>query len=239
MVQIRAFIALTTGALCGVMPAFAVPLEARVDTRHGSDYCAGTWNNGSEYYCGDVRLGPAKLPTAPPLSGIVGDYDRLGGLKPADFLDAWWNTTGVRWYYPSENGFQLDISRKPILGNQSLPIGLLLDRFGAESGKFLAPADTPYRQRSLHPQSLNAPINATDPYNYHVYKVTKPFVVSSGVIAPWFGQPGQGVQYAANMNVSSLTLAGYIKRINLTDATSVAILERDLESQRLRRRGSV
>jgi hypothetical protein len=33
------------------------------------------------------------------------------------------------------------------------------------------------------------------PFGYHVYRVLTPFNVTSGPIAAWFGQPGQGVQY--------------------------------------------
>ncbi|KAF8312267.1 hypothetical protein DL93DRAFT_2082394 [Clavulina sp. PMI_390] len=233
----RSFIALATAALCSASLAFAAPLEARVDTKHGSKYCEGTWNNGSKYYCGDIRLGPVKLPKKLPLSGILEEYNRLGGLTPAQYLAAWWNATAGYWNYPPQNGFQLDIASTPILGQQALPVGLLIDRFGSEYGTFLAPADAPYSQRALPPQNLDTPTTGTAyPYNYHVYKVINSFVVASGPIAPWFGQPGQGVQYASNTSVLNLIAAGNIERMNLTDATSMAVLERDLESQRLRRR---
>ena len=57
-------------------------------------------------------------------------------------------------------------------GQQRLPVGLLIDRFGSEYGKFLAPADSPYSQRALPPQNLDTPESKpTYPYNYHVYKV--------------------------------------------------------------------
>ena len=57
-------------------------------------------------------------------------------------------------------------------GRQELPVGLLIDRFGSEYGKFLAPADSPYSQRSLPPQNLDTlETKPTYPYNYHVYKV--------------------------------------------------------------------
>lgn len=49
------------------------------------------------------------------------------------------------------------------------------------------------------------------PYNYHVYSVIKPFKVLAGPIAPWFGQPGQGVQYQTTVNVATLIADGYLK----------------------------
>lgn len=51
--------------------------------------------------------------------------------------------------------------------------GSLVDRFGHEGGKFLAPADSPYSQRSLPPDNLDTPTEAPSyPYNYHVYRVS-------------------------------------------------------------------
>jgi hypothetical protein len=50
------------------------------------------------------------------------------------------------------------------------------------------------------------------PFNYHVYSVTKPLVVLAGPIAPWFGQPGAGVQYMLYKNVKTLIEEGYLQR---------------------------
>lgn len=50
------------------------------------------------------------------------------------------------------------------------------------------------------------------PYNYHVYRVVKPLLVLAGPIAPWFGQPGFGVQYVLYENVSTLIGTGYLAR---------------------------
>jgi hypothetical protein len=50
------------------------------------------------------------------------------------------------------------------------------------------------------------------PYNYHVYSVVKPLVVLAGPIAPWFGQPGAGVQYMLYKNVMTLINEGYLRR---------------------------
>ena len=33
------------------------------------------------------------------------------------------------------------------------------------------------------------------PSNYHAYCVQNAFDVDAGAIAPWFGQPGRGMQY--------------------------------------------
>ncbi len=67
------------------------------------------------------------------------------------------------------------------------------DRFGCVYGSSLAPAGDRYAARALPPQNLNTR-DAAAPCDYHVYKVTKPFWVWEGSIAPWFEQPGGGRQ---------------------------------------------
>jgi hypothetical protein len=45
-----------------------------------------------------------------------------------------------------------------------------------------------------------------------VYSVVKPLVVLAGPIAPWFGQPGAGVQYMLYKNVKTLIEEGFLRR---------------------------
>lgn len=52
------------------------------------------------------------------------------------------------------------------------------------------------------------------PYNYHVYLVKQSLTVRAGPIAPWFGQPGQGVQYKLDVNVQNLVNSGVLKRVD-------------------------
>jgi hypothetical protein len=181
------------------------------------DFCAGTIFNSSQYFCGDPRLGPVKLPTKLPLGTIVSDYDRLGGSPcPAVFLAKWFNATSNSYIFPPDSGFQLDTLTNPIEGNQTLTVGMLVDRFGSEFGSFLAPVDAPFNQLSLPPQSLDTPVgDPSFPFNYHVYKVSTPFVVLSGPIASWFGQPGQGTQYQTSSNIMSLINGGFLTRVDL------------------------
>ncbi|KAI0291857.1 hypothetical protein BC826DRAFT_1021296 [Russula brevipes] len=238
----RSFLAaagLVLYALFSISLSAAAPANApaQSSSRCGEDYCKGTWSNDTKYFCGDIRLGPVVLPKKMPLSTIVAEYDRLGGLCPGEFIKKWWNASSGGWIYPSDNGFQLDIYGKPIEGQEKLPVGLLLDRFGSEFGTFLAPADSPYSQRSLPPQNLDTPeTSPTYPYNYHIYKVIQPFVVSSGTIAPWFGQPGQGTQYQASSNVLTLISNGSLERVDLHEKRNAEQFERQIEEQRRRRR---
>ncbi|KAK4174527.1 hypothetical protein QBC36DRAFT_38741 [Triangularia setosa] len=180
-------------------------------------YCRGTAYDPSQtwkYLCGDSRLGPARLPKYEPLDSITEFYDRFGGLCPGAFLDAWFNTTGNGWWhYPEEDGFVVADDGLPIKGEVTLETGTLLDRFGGEAtGTFVSPAGAGYQQRALPPTNLNTPDDTGIPYNYHVYSVLTPLVVRSGPILPWFGQPGNGVQFELPKPVAELVGAGLLQR---------------------------
>ncbi|WUD75719.1 TNT domain-containing protein [Streptomyces sp. NBC_00510] len=102
----------------------------------------------------------------------------------------------------------------------TLAVGQRIDRFGNESGRFLAPAGSPYSQRSIPPSSLNT-FDAGYPFNYHLYKVVKPFTVLAGPAEPWFGQPGNGLQYVlkgtvpgTDDSVLNLVTKGFLIRLN-------------------------
>ncbi|KAK4666565.1 hypothetical protein QC763_301340 [Podospora pseudopauciseta] len=182
---------------------------------NGPRYCKGTAYDPSQtnkYLCGDSRLGPTRLPRREPLDSITEFYDRFGGLCPGVFLDTWFNVTGTGWWwYPEENGFVLGDSGLPIVGEVTLGRGTLLDRFGGETGTFVSPAGAGYQQRALPPTNLNTPADTGVPYNYHVYSVLVPFVVRSGPIRPWFGQPGNGVQFELPKTVAELIVDGVLK----------------------------
>jgi hypothetical protein len=81
--------------------------------------------------------------------------------------------------------------------------GTLIDRFGAPSGKFVAPMGTLLPMRSLPP--------GEPPYAAH--QVIKPIDAKAGVTAPWFGQPGMGVQYKLPASVQDLIKGGYLRQV--------------------------
>ena len=163
--------------------------------RHHSSCRPGTPDEApdtEEFYQDQAYLGPAELPTAPPVGPLLKGYERFGDLTEAEFLATY--RSGGSWVYPPEDGFVLDDEGDPIKYPEKLWTGTRLDRFGYPGGSFLAPVGTPFAERSLPPQNLNTPEDAPQS-NYHVYCVVKPFTVSTGPTAPWFGQPGLGVQY--------------------------------------------
>lgn len=198
--------------------------------RNTERYCAGTNYTTSllkDYLCGDARLGPTHLPhfsddtpTARALAVAVSGYDRLGGLCPGAFLERWYDDEQASWIYPPQDGFvvadpeggpQAGRPGMPIKGNVTLAVETLLDRFGSEYGAFVSPAGAPYAQRALPPGNLVGG-DQEYPYNYHVYSVVKPLVVSAGPIAGWFGQAGAGVQYKLYDRVNNLISQGYLRR---------------------------
>ncbi|KAK3292148.1 uncharacterized protein B0H64DRAFT_466705 [Chaetomium fimeti] len=193
-------------------------------------YCAGTNYTAEllqDYLCGDARLGPTHLPApsddepvARALSVAVAGYDRLGGLCPGAFLERWYDDETASWRYPPQDGFlmadpeggpQAGVPGLPIRANVTLAPETLLDRFGSEWGSFVSPVGAPFVQRALPPGNLVAG-DPEFPYNYHVYSVVKPLVVSAGPIAAWFGQAGAGVQYKLYDRVNTLITDGYLRR---------------------------
>lgn len=100
--------------------------------------CTGVaGGDGDKYLCNNKLLGPKKLPRDFPSYSIVSDYNRLGGLKPKDFLEKWYNASSeLGWKYPEERGYYLDKCKNPIKFSMTLPVGTKLDRFGEEKGTF-------------------------------------------------------------------------------------------------------
>ena len=128
------------------------------------------------FVCNDWRFGPARLPRTGILGDILEGYDRFGALTPVEFLNNWWNPSldsgQGDWKYPPDDGFDHDTSGNVIAAEMTLQPGQLLDRFGNEFGKFLAPAGAKYGERSIPPSNLNTE-DPRYPYNYHLYRVKK------------------------------------------------------------------
>jgi len=102
-------------------------------------------------------------------------------------------------FYPKNNGF-LDTPEFI-----DLQPGQVIDRYGDETGRFFSPEGTPIENRSLHP--------STNTNSYNSFEVVKPFPVQSGTVAPYYGQPGGGVQfYSPNLNTQQLLNSGFIIR---------------------------
>ncbi|MEU8826038.1 TNT domain-containing protein [Streptomyces sp. NPDC048636] len=169
--------------------------------------------NTQPYYQGDWRLGPAYLPRTGPIGRMLEGYQRLDGYRTsAAFLNCYWNQTTNGWWYPYPDGWTL-LNGEPLKTTISLRTGQKVDLFGSGFGHFLAPAGTPYAERALPPSNLNT-LDTNYPFGYHLYKVSKPFLVEAGPIRPWFGQPGEALQYLTGPSVAQLVAAGNLTPLN-------------------------
>ncbi|WNJ95700.1 hemagglutinin repeat-containing protein [Vibrio ruber] len=96
--------------------------------------------------------------------------------------------------------------------NMTIPTGSFLDRFGFPGGTFVSPANSPFKADNPAFETRALPsYKQNDPYN--VYKVLKPINAPRSKILPWFGQPGQGVQYDLPKSVQWYIENGYLEPV--------------------------
>jgi Tuberculosis necrotizing toxin len=110
---------------------------------------------------------------------LVRGWNPTGAVHPQDFATQF-GVPGAR-IWPENNGFPANYQPVPA----QLPAGTIIDRFGSETGNYLAPDLTPFAERALAPESVVS--------NYHRYEVTgEPlppgWQIVSGPVEPWYGQ---------------------------------------------------
>lgn len=211
-------VALLSGALLFPVTASATAAD-RLPARRVDTTCSAS------SFHDDARLGPASLPDAGAVGRQLIGYRRTGRLGTKAFLARYYDPTANSgqggWIYPPDNGYVTLPDGSPIEWRQMLAPGEDIDRYGSEYGSFLAPEGLPYAARAIPPASLDGTPAAA--CNYHDYRVVKPFTVDAGPIAPWFGQPGHGLQFQlaaglvpgapATVNVGWLVANGYLERL--------------------------
>jgi RHS repeat-associated protein len=143
------------------------------------------------------------------IRSVGNDFPNQGG----EFIDQGFNSTAgtptSQIVWPPNRGF-VDGEGGPAT---MLP-GHLVDRYGGPDGTFLAPAGTPPEMRSLAPGSELRPINT--------FQVVVPFEVSAGNAAPFFGQPGRGLQFdTAPSTVRDLVNSGALQPVPVQTPTLV------------------
>lgn len=89
--------------------------------------------------------------------------------------------------------------------NVTIQPGARIDRYGYENGSYVSPQGTSYEMRALAP--------GTEAKPYNVYEVVKPIDALGGEIAPWFNQPGGGLQFKLGKTIQELLDGGYIRRV--------------------------
>ncbi|ORW85414.1 hypothetical protein AWC22_12005 [Mycobacterium riyadhense] len=128
-----------------------------------------------------IRTGlPAETVTegGAPLA-IVRGWEPTGGMAWDDFASQF-GTPQAR-NYPLDDGFPPGFVPQPA----QLPEGAIIDRFGSEYGRYLAPDGTPFADRALAPESVGGA--------YNRYMVTgKPlppgWQIVEGPVQPYYGQ---------------------------------------------------
>jgi hypothetical protein len=129
-----------------------------------------------------LALAACATPLSPPASPFRADLGR-----------EWRDDQGaIRW--PADDGF----AAAPVL--MVLEPGMLIDRFGQETGRFFSPKGAGYGARAL-PYICAVLV-------YHVYRVEKPLLAWTGKAAPWFDQPGGATQIETDAAASQLLADG-------------------------------
>lgn len=85
---------------------------------------------------------------------------------------------------------------------ETLQPGMRIDRYGSENGRFFATPNTPYAARALPYDPAKLP--------HTVYVIQKPLTVEECTAAPWFDEPGGGIQFKAAEPAAQLKAEGVI-----------------------------
>jgi Tuberculosis necrotizing toxin len=102
-----------------------------------------------------------------------------------------------------------------VIPDAHLTPGTVIDRFGWSTGSYLSPEGVPFAERALDPDS------ALKPYCQYIVddpaKLPPGYHIEESQAAPWFHQPGGGMQYriigpdGKNAPVDALLDSGYLK----------------------------
>ncbi|WP_353949238.1 T7SS effector LXG polymorphic toxin [Sporolactobacillus sp. Y61] len=104
-------------------------------------------------------------------------------------------------YWPKNNGAELGTEERVSMGS-----GDTFGRIGGEKGRFVAPCGTSPEQLSLAP--------GTDLSKYTEYRVLQEIPdIEKARVAPWFDQPGGGIQFFMPAKIKDLLQQGYIEKI--------------------------
>lgn len=125
------------------------------------------------------------------------------GIRP-DLNPKWRLANGdINW--PLHDGFDAP----PIL--LVLEPGMLIDRFGPESGHFFSPKGASFGRRAVPYVCLT--------YPYHVYRVEEPLLAWTGKAAAWFDEPGGATQLQTDASVAQLLADGTISTIAVSGSS--------------------
>jgi hypothetical protein len=141
-------------------------------------------------------------------SGVAEGYDPLGGENERDWdrrflVRASTEDRRAEYAWPPGELFPeggCDAGEAVVL-----EAGAVIDRFGTPEGRSFSANGTPYAQRALPPEHLEA--------GYRRYKVLAPLPMWQTISAAWFGQSGGGVRYRSVYPAADLVALGYLEAV--------------------------
>ena len=92
--------------------------------------------------------------------------------------------------YPMNDGF----AGSPV--RVTLPAGYVVSRYGPATGNYASPVGTPVEARSLSPGGA--------PRSPGEYRLTRDTEVNAGLVTPYYGQPGLGIQFKFAVPIQSV-----------------------------------
>ena len=125
------------------------------------------------------------------VSNVVDKVKSIGNSSTSQ------NTQALQTYWPPNDGFA-GTPEKIMLN-----IGDKIQRVGALTGYFSAPAGTPWQTLSLPYDKIGQAITQL--------RVVKPFEVLAGRAVPWFQSIGGGMQYLTNQSIQRLIDSGFLE----------------------------
>jgi RHS repeat-associated protein len=158
---------------------------------------AGNRSTRQEQLASAVMLGLAFLPG--------GDVEAAGSRAATELGEvaaegAGSEVTALTKFYPGNDGVAGATERTFLMPGQTI------DRYGGSGySRFFSPQGTADWARSLPPGTAGQPLRT--------FEVVKPFEVESGTVAPWFNQPGGGLQYRTPVNLDTLLKRGIINEV--------------------------
>jgi hypothetical protein len=157
----------------------------------------------------------------PAVQALLADTDPYGGLGEAGWVEQFVEpedtgaAPGARrlvWPAPGEHpdGFASAVDRQPT----RLEPGTVVDSFGPTFTRILYDVDTSFAARAL-------PVDYAAS-GYRQWRILKETAVWSGPVAPWFGQPGGGVQHFTLMPLADLAGSGFVEEVAQAQPTGPA-----------------
>ena len=181
-------------ALIALASGLAGPTSASAKTS-----CAlqnRVWENSA----GTAQSPPIQMPQSLELQreNSIGRYNDASGCTLA--AESATESRAIISYYPPNQGFVGEPAPASLVPRS------IVDRSGGTGGSYLSPQGTPAWARSLPFGAETKTLNS--------FEVLKPIDVTAGPAAPWFNQPGGGIQYDLGTNtVQDLIDSGHLRQI--------------------------